>query len=121
MNYRDLRIYKLACELQDEIGENLVRSRDDWKVPEINQLIRSSSSVCANIAEGYSRKMYPKDYSRFLSMAMGSSDESQFHITALSKKQLFSGETGDNVKIQYRNLSIKILNLINFIKKENKL
>ena len=121
MNYKDLRIYKIASELHGDIGKNLIRGRDDWKVPEINQLIRSSSSVCANIAEGYGRKMYPKDYTRFLSMAMASSDESQFHIMALTQKQLFRGEVGEKMKSKYRNLSVKILNLINFIRKEHRL
>lgn len=121
MVYQDLRIYQLARELQLELGNSLKRRNDDWKIPEVNQVIRSSSSILANIAEGYGRKSYPKDYARFLVMAMASSDETQNHISILKQKKIIESVKAENLAHRYKSLSVKILNLISFIKKENSL
>lgn len=120
MIYSDLKIYKLATELQIEVDNLLAPVCNNWNIPEIKQVIRSTSSVCANISEGFARRIYPKDYSRFLIIALGSSDESQFHMDSLIRKRVLDPSAGGELKRKYKDLSIRTLNLINFIKKENK-
>lgn len=45
----------------------------------VNQLIRSSASVGANIAEGYGR-FGTKEYARFLQIALGSANETEYWL-----------------------------------------
>lgn len=87
MHYKELNIYKIALQLQNELLNELSDVLKNWRIPEINQVIRSSSSVRSNIVEGHSRKYYPKDYYRFLCISMGSSDETANHIILLVQKK----------------------------------
>ena len=50
----------------------------DEKFGIVNQIRRSSSSICANIAEGY--KKSTKDFGRFLDIAQGSLEETKYHL-----------------------------------------
>jgi four helix bundle protein len=45
-------------------------------VPLVNQIVRSSGSISANIEEGYGRG-FGRDYARFLSIAVASARETQ--------------------------------------------
>ena len=117
MLFTDLRIYQIASDLSRDIERLIKQIPLYWKINEGNQVIRSASSVPPNIAEGFAKQVYPKEYIRFLNIALGSSDESQSHIILLYKKNYISRERYDYFLNQYKNLSIKILNLIKSIRK----
>lgn len=121
MHFSELRIYKLAIKLSIEIDKNIKLIPLHWKLNDCNQIIRSSSSVPSNIVEGYAKKIYPKDFIKFLNIALGSSDETQSHIFLLNKKGYIDSRKSYYFQNQYKNLSIKILNLIKVIRKENNL
>lgn len=56
MNYKDLKIWKLANEVSIEIHK-MTLSLPDFEKYEIgSQIRRSSKSVKSNIVEGYGRK-----------------------------------------------------------------
>jgi four helix bundle protein len=65
-----------------------------------SQLRRSSKSIPVNIAEGFGRRKFKKEYLRYLGMAKASADETQVHLRFafdlgyLSEKQFeyFSAE-----------------------------
>jgi len=57
-----------------------------------SQVRRSSKSVCLNIAEGYGRKRYQKDYSKFLVNALSSVDETQVCLNFAFELGYFSEE-----------------------------
>lgn len=120
MHYTELRIYQRASQLRDELFKEIEPVLNQWEIPEIKQVIRSSASIVANIVEGHSRRFYPKDFYRFLVISLGSSDETQVHIEALFAKKYLSKEKQDYFKTHYRYLSIKILNLMNHLKKRHK-
>ena len=50
----------------------------------LHQLIRSASSIGANIAEGYGRNN-PKEYKQFLGIARGSALETEYWLEILSE------------------------------------
>jgi four helix bundle protein len=120
MHFTDLRVYKISADLAVALHKALERI-PKWKAPEIGQVLRSSSSISANIAEGHGRNQYPTDHIRFLSMALGSSDETQNHLYLLFKKGFFAEEQYVYLAGEYKNLSVRILNFINAIKKINSL
>ncbi|MBI2724064.1 MAG: four helix bundle protein [Chloroflexi bacterium] len=45
-----------------------------------SQMRRASKSICANIAEGYAKKRFVKEFRRYLSTAMGSAAEMEAHV-----------------------------------------
>ena len=115
MHFTDLRIYQIAIQLVKEIKELVYKIPHYWTIPESSQILESSSSVSSNIAEGFAKRIYPKEFIRFLEMSPGSSDESQNHLISLNKKGHISKEPFDHYFKRYKDLSIRILNTIRVI------
>jgi four helix bundle protein len=114
MNYKDLKIWKLANEVSIEIHK-MTLSLPDFEKYEIgSQIRRSSKSVKSNIVEGYGRKNYKADLLKFLRYALASNDETLDHLDILFQTQSLKDE------ILYTALKNKIVilgkMLLNFIK-----
>jgi four helix bundle protein len=74
--FEDLAVSKLAYRLSLEIH----RASLDFPVIEqralAEQIRRASKSICANLAEGFGKQAAsPREFQRFLAMAIGSADE----------------------------------------------
>src|SRR5437868_860565 len=76
VSFEDLEVFQRAYRMSLEIH------RESLKLPLVEQRVlgdqvwRASKSICANVAEGYGRQKRSKaEFKRFLSMAIGSSDE----------------------------------------------
>ena len=76
VSFEDLEVFQRAYRMSLEIH------RESLNFPQIeqrvlaDQLRRASRSICANVAEGYGRQKRSKaEFTRFLQMAIGSSDE----------------------------------------------
>jgi len=59
-----------------QLVDKLPKSESDT----VSQIKRASKSVPANIAEGYAKRKYGKEFKRFLLIALGSSDEVVTHL-----------------------------------------
>ena len=114
----ELKIYQIAIKLRDEVHKEVNCIPNNWQIKDVGQIKRSSSSVPSNIAEGFGRRFYPRDYIRFLNLAIGSSDESQNHAEALYKGGFLSKDRADYFKRSYKDLSIRTVNLRNSIRKK---
>jgi four helix bundle protein len=77
LGFRGLEVYKRAHRLALEIHEESLKFPDFETYELGSQVRRSTKSVCLNIAEGYGRKRYQKDYSKFLISALSSVDETR--------------------------------------------
>jgi len=115
----DLVIYQIALRLSKEIHELTGKILVHWKINDVGQIRRSSSSVPSNVAEGFGQRFYPKKFIHFLNIALGSSDETKNHLRSLFNKAHIKNEQIDHYENQYKNLSIKILNLINYLRKKH--
>lgn len=73
----------------------------------VSQMRRASLSVCANIAEGYSRKGI-KDRRHFYEMAMGSLTELEFFIDFVFERQYIVKENYLTL-LGYREETAKVL------------
>lgn len=85
----DLKVYnralsalKIIYKLSFQIPESHFKLR--------GQIVSSAESIPPLIAEGFGKKSSPKEFKRFLKMAMGSSDET---ITHTREIQLLSETT----------------------------
>ena len=78
--FKELEIWKQARELRREIS-NLAKSfLIDEKYRLMDQMIRASRSVTANIAEGYGRFHYQENI-QFCRISRGSLTELQDHLS----------------------------------------
>lgn len=60
--FKDLNVYNLAFETAMEIFHLSKDFPVEEKYSLTDQIHRSSRSVCANIAEGYRKRIYPKHF-----------------------------------------------------------
>ena len=110
---KDLEVYKLSRELS-ALGWEIYNGLD-WETKQINgiQFIKSTDSVGANIAEGYSRFHY-LDKIKFFYNSRGSLTEANDHWIELLKER--NKVNGTNYR-KYKAIAIKLsVKLNNFIK-----
>jgi len=83
--YRDLRFWQTAKEvslLVIKLCKSLPNERVIWIIA--NQLLRAAFSVGANITEGFG-KYRGKEYRRFLLIALGSANETEYWLELLAE------------------------------------
>jgi len=91
MKLIDLEIWKKSRSFRNEIAEVSKSFPDFEKFKLVDQIIRSSRSVTANIAEGHGRFHYQENI-QFCRTARGSLLETFDHLTvALDEKYIFKG------------------------------
>lgn len=115
-SFEELNVYKIAREIRTEISElsRTFPANEEYKLKD--QIIRSSRSVTANIAEGHGRHFY-KDNIRFCIMARGSMNETIDHLTVALDEKYINEETFQRLKDRIK-VNIKVLNgYMSYLKK----
>ena len=79
-SYKELDIYKNAYKLALMVHKLTLSLSKFEEYEEGSQLRRSSKSIVSNIVEGYGRKRYKKEFIKFLTYALASSDETKLHL-----------------------------------------
>jgi four helix bundle protein len=74
--FEDLEVFRRAYKLSLEVHRASLVFPSVEQRALADQIRRASKSICANLAEGWSRQGFaPADFRRFLAMAIGSADE----------------------------------------------
>lgn len=84
-SYKELIFWRKAKEvnlLVIKLSRDLPNERIIWII--IDQLLRACFSIGANIAEGFG-KFKGKEYRRFLTIALGSANETEFWLELLKE------------------------------------
>ncbi|NIR52631.1 four helix bundle protein, partial [candidate division KSB1 bacterium] len=68
-SFKDLKVYQMAYDAAMEIFELSMKFPKEERYALVDQMRRSSRSVCANIAEGYRKRTYPKHFAMKMSDA----------------------------------------------------
>lgn len=76
--FEDLVVWQKAHEMVLTIYKITKLFPEDERFGLVVQLRRSSSSICANMAEGYTKST--KDFIRFLDIARASLEETKYHL-----------------------------------------
>ena len=111
----DLEVYNLALELLNPLYKltNLLPP-DHRKLK--YQANEAGEKIAPQIAEGFGKKKAPKEFCRFLSMALGSSDEVITHIREIKivakNYKRINIEDCDNLIEQYKILSKRLNRLL---------
>ncbi|CAN5406588.1 MAG: four helix bundle protein [Acidobacteriota bacterium] len=75
--FRELRVYQSAFDLAMEIFEMTKTFPAEEKYSMVDQMRRSSRSVCANIAEAWRKRRYPAHFVSKLSDSEGEAEETR--------------------------------------------
>ncbi len=84
----------------------------------VDQLRRSVNSICANIAEGYSR-FYAKDKIRFYYQARGSISESMSHILIAEALGYLASPEPQNLLVEFESVRKMLNGIIRSLSKLN--
>lgn len=114
--YEDLRIWQLSHELTIEIYNICKSFPQSEKFGLSDQLRRASSSVPANIVEGYYRNS-KKEFLRFLFIARGSAGEVTYFILLAKELGYLKNEKYTYLRNLYEKLIASLSALINSLKK----
>ncbi|MFQ5787922.1 MAG: four helix bundle protein [Thermodesulfobacteriota bacterium] len=76
-HFRDLEVYKLAFESAMNIFEITKRFPSEEKYSLVDQIRRSSRSVCSNLAEAWRKRKYEAVFKNKLTDAMQEASETQ--------------------------------------------
>lgn len=79
-SFKDLRVYKLAFEVQQEVFELTKSFPSEERFALTDQIRRASRSVGANIAEAWQKRKYPAHFLSKLTDADGEQAETQHWI-----------------------------------------
>jgi four helix bundle protein len=90
-SYRDLEVWQRSMKLAKRIYQVTQKFPSDERFGLTNQLRRASVSVPSNLAEGHAR-FGPGEFSRFISIAMGSVAEIETQILLSTDLGYLTGE-----------------------------
>ena len=79
-SHKELRVYQAAIDAAMTIFELTKRFPAEEKYSMVDQMRRSSRSVCANIAEAWRKRRYPAHFVSKLSDSEGEAEETRVWI-----------------------------------------
>lgn len=116
LSITDLEVWKKARVFRNEISKLCKSLPSEEKYRLIDQMVRSSRSVSANIAEGHGRFHFQENV-QFCRIARGSLIETLDHLTVALDEKYIDEKVFNNFNAQYEEL-IKMLNgYISYLKK----
>ena len=110
-SFKDLEVYKesydLAIIVNREVSKLPIYERNDLG----SQLRRCSKSPAANIAEGWAKRRFPKEFKAYLDKALGSCNEMEVHLNMSRDLGYWRQDFCDGLIKRYQNLGGKLVNL----------
>ena len=111
--YRDLEVYQRGYRLALEIHKLTLEFSGIEKMELGSQMRRAFKSTPTNIAEGFGRRYFKKEYLRYLGMAKSSVDEMRVHLQFVNDLQYITKEKYDYFVAEYQILGKQLSSLIN--------
>ena len=117
-SFEEIEAWQLAREFCNDVFGIMQYEglNKDYRLKD--QLNGSSGSIMDNISEGYERGGN-KEFIYFLSIAKGSAGESRSQLYRVYDRNYISKEEFDSLIEKVVNISGKIQNLMNYLKKSN--
>jgi four helix bundle protein len=115
MSLDDLKIYKMAEDLEIEVYKITKDFPKEEKFGSVNQLRRSSAAVPNNIAEGYTRHGYQEKI-RYMYIAKGEAEETKRNMIRSGKKGFVLESIANDIAGRYTDLLKGISGYIKFVR-----
>jgi four helix bundle protein len=93
-HFTELQVWQRGHQLVLEVYRASHRFPDDERFGVTSQLRRAVVSVPSNIAEG-SKRLYPKDYARFLNIAEASLSETEYLVILCQDLEYVAPKSGE--------------------------
>ena len=110
-SFKDLEVYKEAYELAIIVNQKVNKLPLFEKNDLGSQLRRASKSVPSNIAEGWAKRRFEKQFKVHLDSAIGSSNEMEVHISMARDLGFWNKDFCDELIKRYLFLGGKLTNL----------
>jgi four helix bundle protein len=117
-NFQNLRVYQLSEQLANEIWFIVINWDYFAKDTIGKQLVKSTDSIGANIAEGNGRYNL-QDNQRFVKIARGSLNETRHWLRLAYQRKLLTQEQIDKIKPIIDELSPKLNAYLNSLKSKS--
>lgn len=111
-SHRDLDVYKMAFETATRIFELTKGFPKEEMYSLVDQIRRSSRSVCANLAEAWRRRRYEAAFVSKLNDAEAEAAETQVWLEFAVKCQYLDATVGRELYTTYDNILGKIVKMI---------
>lgn len=112
-SFKDLEVYEEAYDLAIIVNQNVNKLPLFEKNDLGSQLRRTSKSVPANIAEGWAKRRFEKEFKRYLDSAIGSCNEMEVHISMAKDLSFWRKDFCEALLKRYLLLGGKLTNLRN--------
>ena len=111
--HRDLEVYLLAFQVAVEIYQLSKKFPKEETYSLTDQIRRSSRSVCANIAEAFRKRKYPKHFVSKLSDSEAEAAETQVWLDFALEFGYITKEQLESLDESYNNIIGKLVNMSN--------
>ncbi|GMR19465.1 MAG: four helix bundle protein [Gammaproteobacteria bacterium] len=116
-SYKQLRVYQGAMELAMEIFELTKAFPKEEKYSLVDQMRRSSRSVCANLAEAWRKRRYKAAFVAKLSDSESEACETQVWIEIAQRCGYISEETAHRLDDSSEKIMAQIIRMIQEVDK----
>ena len=110
--HKDLRVYQAAFGVAMEIYKFSKSFPSEEKFSLTDQVRRSSRSVCANLAEAFRKRRYPKNFVSKLSDCEAEAAETQVWLDFALACEYISQETYEKLYIDYDSIIGMLVKMI---------
>lgn len=112
-SFKDLEVYEEGYKLAITVNQNCnklpIYERNDLA----SQLRRASKSVPSNIAEGWAKRRFEKEFKKHLDSALGSCNEMEVHLNMARDLNYWDKTFCEDLIARYIALGGKLTNLRN--------
>ncbi|HVT01222.1 MAG TPA: four helix bundle protein [Patescibacteria group bacterium] len=112
-SFKDLRAYSEAYDLALLVGKSVNKLPTFERNDLGSQLRRASKSVPANIAEGWAKRRFEKEFKKYLDSAIGSCNEMEVHLLLSRDLEYLKRDFCDNLIQSYVYLGGMLVKLRN--------
>jgi len=110
-SHKELDVYKIAFEASMEIFRLTKLFPRDERYSLSDQIRRSSRSVCANLAEAFRKRKYPKSFVAKLNDCEGEAAETQVWLDFALECNYINNETYEPLYEKYDHIQGKLVNM----------
>ena len=107
----DLEIFKLSYSFAMEIFYVTRNFPKEERYSLTDQIVRSSRSIAANIAEGWGKRIYENEFKKHLIYSMGSLEETKVWLLFAKDCGYINAKSYEMFCIQYDEIGAKIYKL----------
>jgi four helix bundle protein len=115
--HEDLEVYQLSFNAAVVIFEESLNFPKEEKYSLTDQIRRSSRSVCANIAEAFYKRNFPKYFSSHLTISIAEAGETRVWLDFSKKCNYLSEEKYEGLINDYGRIIGKLITMQNQVDK----